>query len=117
VPGPGPVDCQVRTERIRNLDTALEFVHAVTIGREPPATEGETVKAVVQDRYGDAGVLAVRDIEEPVPADDEVLIRVRAAPVIDRTYPLDQAADAIRYLELGHPSGKDALTLPGVDPG
>ena len=39
------------------------------------------MKAVVQDRYGGADVLAVRDIEEPVPADDEVLIRVRAAGV------------------------------------
>ena len=27
------------------------------------------MKAVVQDRYGDADVLAVRDIEEPAPAD------------------------------------------------
>jgi len=39
------------------------------------------VKAVVQDRYGEAEVLAVRDIDVPVPGDDEVLIRVRAAGV------------------------------------
>jgi len=39
------------------------------------------VKAVVQDRYGEADVLAVRDIEAPVPGDDEVLIRVRAGGV------------------------------------
>ena len=39
------------------------------------------MKAVVQDRYGDADVLVVRDIEEPVPAAGEVLIRVRAAGV------------------------------------
>ena len=39
------------------------------------------MKAVVQDRYGDADVLAVRDIPEPVPAEDEVLIRVRSAGV------------------------------------
>ena len=37
------------------------------------------MKAVVQDRYGDADVLVVREIEEPVPTDGEVLIRVRAA--------------------------------------
>ena len=77
----GPVDGEVRTERIRHVGAALELVHPVTIGRDTPAPEGETVKAVVQDRYGDADVLAVRDIEEPVPADDEVLIRVRAAGV------------------------------------
>ena len=39
------------------------------------------MKAVVQDRYGDADVLVVREIEEPVPTDGEVLIRVRAAGV------------------------------------
>lgn len=27
-------------------------------------------------------------------------------PVIDRTYPLDRAADAIRHLESGHARGK-----------
>ncbi|WP_186356516.1 NAD(P)-dependent alcohol dehydrogenase [Streptomonospora sp. PA3] len=37
------------------------------------------MKAVIQDRYGTADVLAVDDIPEPVPADDEVLVRVRAA--------------------------------------
>jgi NADPH:quinone reductase-like Zn-dependent oxidoreductase len=39
------------------------------------------VKAVVQDRYGDADVLTVRDIDDPVPGDGEVLVRVRAAGV------------------------------------
>jgi NADPH:quinone reductase-like Zn-dependent oxidoreductase len=39
------------------------------------------MKAVVQDRYGDADVLVVREIDDPVPAEDEVLIRVRAAGV------------------------------------
>ena len=39
------------------------------------------MKAVVQDRYGDADVLAVREIDDPVPVEDEVLIRVRAAGV------------------------------------
>jgi NADPH:quinone reductase-like Zn-dependent oxidoreductase len=32
-------------------------------------------------------------------------------PVIDRTYPLEQAADAIRYLEGGHVAGKLVLTV------
>lgn len=39
------------------------------------------MKAVVQDRYGEADVLALRDIEDPAPGDGEVLIRVRAAGV------------------------------------
>ncbi|MET7479724.1 zinc-binding dehydrogenase [Streptomyces sp. NPDC005648] len=28
------------------------------------------------------------------------------APVIDRTYPLAEAAEAVRHLESGHPRGK-----------
>lgn len=32
-------------------------------------------------------------------------------PVIDRTYPLDQAPDAIRYLAQGHAAGKVVVTL------
>jgi NADPH:quinone reductase-like Zn-dependent oxidoreductase len=32
-------------------------------------------------------------------------------PVLDRTYPLIEAPDAIRYLEEGHPSGKIVITL------
>ncbi|WP_332662978.1 NAD(P)-dependent alcohol dehydrogenase [Aeromicrobium sp.] len=37
------------------------------------------MKAVIQDRYGAADVVTVGDLPEPVPADDEILVRVRAA--------------------------------------
>jgi NADPH:quinone reductase-like Zn-dependent oxidoreductase len=37
------------------------------------------MKAIVQDRYGDVDVLEFRDIDRPVPTDDEVLVRVHAA--------------------------------------
>ncbi len=39
------------------------------------------MKAIVQDRYGSAEVLQLRDIDEPVAGDDDVLIRVHAAGV------------------------------------
>jgi NADPH:quinone reductase-like Zn-dependent oxidoreductase len=39
------------------------------------------MKAIVQDRYGTADVLELRDVEKPQPGDDEVLIRVHAAGV------------------------------------
>jgi NADPH:quinone reductase-like Zn-dependent oxidoreductase len=39
------------------------------------------MKAIVQDRYGSADVLELRDVEKPQPGDDEVLIRVHAAGV------------------------------------
>lgn len=39
------------------------------------------MRAVVQHRYGGPEVLALAEVETPVPADDEVLIRVRAVGV------------------------------------
>ncbi|MET4146222.1 NAD(P)-dependent alcohol dehydrogenase [Arthrobacter sp. UYCo732] len=39
------------------------------------------MKAIVQDVYGDADVLKLRDIPQPVPGNGEVLINVRAAGV------------------------------------
>jgi NADPH:quinone reductase-like Zn-dependent oxidoreductase len=39
------------------------------------------MKAIVQDRYGPADALELRDIDQPTIGDDEVLVRVRAAGV------------------------------------
>jgi hypothetical protein len=39
------------------------------------------MRAVIQDVYGPAEVLELRDVDRPVPGQDEVLIRVRAAGV------------------------------------
>jgi NADPH:quinone reductase-like Zn-dependent oxidoreductase len=35
----------------------------------------------------------------------------KVVPVIDRRYPLSEAADAIRYLEEGHAQGKIVLSV------
>ena len=39
------------------------------------------MRAVVHDRYGPPDVLRLEEVERPVPADDEVLVRVRASTV------------------------------------
>ena len=39
------------------------------------------MKAIVQDAYGPADVLELRDIAKPTIGDDEVLVRVHAAGV------------------------------------
>jgi len=39
------------------------------------------MKAIVQDGYGSADVLQLREIERPILTDDLVLVRVRAASV------------------------------------
>jgi len=38
----------------------------------------------------------------------------RITPVIDTTYPLSKAADAMRYLEAGHARGKVVVTVAGA---
>jgi len=56
-------------------------VAAVGVGEGPEiATARETtMKAIVQDAYGSTDVLELRDINQPMPKDNEVLIRVHAA--------------------------------------
>ena len=39
------------------------------------------MKAALQDRYGTLDVVRLADVDRPVPADDQVLVRVRAASV------------------------------------
>jgi NADPH:quinone reductase-like Zn-dependent oxidoreductase len=39
------------------------------------------VKAAIQDRYGPPDVVRITDVDRPEPADDQVLVRVRAASV------------------------------------
>jgi len=42
----------------------------------------------------------------------ELIVAGNVTPIIDRTFPLSRAADGIRYLEQGHPTGKVVLTVP-----
>ncbi|MBE1488107.1 NAD(P)-dependent alcohol dehydrogenase [Plantactinospora soyae] len=44
------------------------------------------MKAIFQDRYGSSDLLELRDVEQPVPADNEVLVRVHAAAVNARDW-------------------------------
>jgi NADPH:quinone reductase-like Zn-dependent oxidoreductase len=39
------------------------------------------MKAAMRDRYGTTAVVELRDVERPVPVDDQVLVRVRAASI------------------------------------
>lgn len=41
----------------------------------------------------------------------ELIDAGQVAPVIDRTYPLPEAPDAIRFLAEGHPAGKIAIRV------
>jgi NADPH:quinone reductase-like Zn-dependent oxidoreductase len=39
------------------------------------------------------------------------LIEGNATPIVDRTYPLRDAPEAMRYLEAGHARGKIVITV------
>jgi NADPH:quinone reductase-like Zn-dependent oxidoreductase len=47
----------------------------------PPPSDKPLMKAVVYRCYGPPTVLELADIEKPIPADDELLVRIRAAAV------------------------------------
>jgi len=72
------------------------------------------MKAAVYTRYGPADVVQIKDVEKPVPQDNEVLIKVRAASV----NPLDShlmkgSARLLARMMLGRRTPK--ITRPGVD--
>ena len=59
--------------------TAAGAAVAAGGGAERATGREATMQAIVQDRYGGPEVLELRDIDQPAPRDDEVLVRVHAA--------------------------------------
>lgn len=55
--------------------SALTASHGGATGQRP------LMKAAVFDRYGSSDVVKIKDVEKPVPKDNEVLVRVRATTV------------------------------------
>src|SRR4029450_4161562 len=61
---------------------------------------------------GSEAVRAEREGESRRPADHGGAERGRQSPpVIDRTYPLVETPEVLRYLERGHPGGKVVITI------
>jgi NADPH:quinone reductase-like Zn-dependent oxidoreductase len=71
------------------------------------------MKAIVYHEYGSPDVLKCEEIEKPVPKDDEVLIKVRAASVNPLDWRLMKGKPAILRLFFG--LRKPRLGRPGVD--
>jgi NADPH:quinone reductase-like Zn-dependent oxidoreductase len=71
------------------------------------------VMAVVLSRFGSRRMLpflAGRSQDDLVVLKD-LIEAGKVTPVIDRTYPLSEAPDAMRRLEDGHPAGKVVITV------
>jgi NADPH:quinone reductase-like Zn-dependent oxidoreductase len=73
------------------------------------------MKAAVYTSFGPPEVLHINDVEDPVPKDDEVLIRVRAASVNPLDSHLMRGKPYIGRILFGFGLRKPKNTRPGVD--
>jgi NADPH:quinone reductase-like Zn-dependent oxidoreductase len=58
------------------------------------------------------GTFEAKRSKEDLQVLKELIEAGKVSPVIDRTYPLSEVPEAIRYLEEGHARGKVVITLP-----
>ena len=89
------------------------FASGNTCDAPDTAAPGIPIKAIVYCDYGTAEVLRLEDIEKPTPADDEILVRIRAAAV----NPLDwHTMRGTPYImRIGSGLRKPKVTRLGVD--
>jgi NADPH:quinone reductase-like Zn-dependent oxidoreductase len=71
------------------------------------------MKAAVFDRYGPPEVVQIKEVAEPIPKDNEVLIRVRAASVNPLDWHAIRGSPYVTRLMGGLSKPKGAR--PGVD--
>ena len=71
------------------------------------------MKAIVYQGFGSSDILRCEEIDKPIPLDDEVLIKVRAASVNPLDWKLMKGGPFIFRLLLG--MGKPKIRRPGVD--
>lgn len=101
---------------LASLVAALAIVVSYTascVPAEGADVTGETFKAVVYRCYGSPDVLEIAELEKPVPKDDEVLVRIRAASVNPLDYHYMRGSPYIMRLEAGIGSPTDERM--GVD--
>src|SRR5213593_955693 len=92
---------------------ALLFTGAA-LSQTPGPNDTQRMKAIVYHNYGSPDVLRLEEIEKPVPNDDQVLIRVRAASVNPLDWHVIEGAPyIIRLMGVGLIKPKE--TQPGDD--
>jgi len=86
------------------------------LGQEPSpgSPTPATMKAIVYHHYGSPDVLRLEEIEKPVPNDDQVLVKVRAASVNPLDWHYMEGTPYIARL-LGFGPFKPTVTRLGVD--
>src|SRR5271167_4403130 len=71
------------------------------------------MKAIVYQGFGSFDILRCEEIDKPIPGDDEVFIKVRAASVNPLDWKLMKGGPFILRILLG--LGKSKIKRPGVD--
>jgi D-arabinose 1-dehydrogenase-like Zn-dependent alcohol dehydrogenase len=114
-----------RKGRIRRVLKRVFYLIVILIGvfavyawatgaRQEPIETGEPhMKAVVYTNYGSPDVLEIRDIKKPVPNDDQVLIKVRAASINPLDWHFMEGTPYIMRMGVGLRKPKDPRL--GVD--
>jgi NADPH:quinone reductase-like Zn-dependent oxidoreductase len=114
-----------RKGRIRRVLKRVFYLIVILIGafaiyawatgaRQEPIETGEPhMKAVVYTNYGSPDVLEIRDIKKPVPNDDQVLIKVRAASINPLDWHFIEGTPYIMRMGVGLRKPKDPRL--GVD--
>jgi NADPH:quinone reductase-like Zn-dependent oxidoreductase len=88
--------------------------HVQAPTNDPAASTPRTMRAVVQDSYGSVEVLRMDEVAPPVIADDEVLVRVRAAGLDRGTWHLMTGRPYLMRI-LGFGLSRPKNRVPGLD--
>ena len=102
-------DCR----RVLGSNGILVVVGAAGGGRRMAPIVARLLAAVVSSRFSSQKMLPflAKNSKEDLIVLKELIEAGKVRPVIDRTYPLSETAEAIRYLEEGHARGKVVITV------
>jgi len=102
-------DCR----RVLAPEGILVIVGAPGDGRRMLPIVARLLAAMVMSRFGTQKLLPflAKNSKEDLLLLKDLIESGKVRPVIDRTYPLNETADAMRYLEEGHARGKVVITV------
>jgi len=102
-------DCR----RVLNSNGTLVVVGAAGGGRRMAPIVARLLAAAVSSRFSSQKMLPflAKNSKEDLLVLKELIEAGKVRPVVDRTYPLSETAEAMRYLETGHARAKIVVTV------
>ena len=91
----------------------LVVVGAANGGRRMLPIVARLLAAAVMSRFGSKKMLPflAKNSKEDLIVLKELIETGKVKPIVDKTYPLSEAAEAMRYLETGHARAKIVITV------